>query len=165
MLSGASRRRWAWASAAVGLLLPAASCSPSESSAAGEGGSGVGCPVATTATVSTGTSTGGGGQDGGTTDGGAGMCDQCSMCGDATSGCIQCAEDGPCATQLGDCVLSDDCQAVAICLSACAEGSAECTQACSDQHKTGTPIYQSLFQCVICTSCPDACMTMQSGCS
>jgi hypothetical protein len=121
------------------------SCSKSEAS--GGGGS---------AAAGSGASGVGGGDDCDTTE---------TVCGDATSGCVACAEAHRCRSALNDCNTSIECGQYGQCIEKCAQGDDACTADCAASFPYGSSRYQELLDCVICKLCPVRCDASSSGCT
>jgi hypothetical protein len=98
--------------------------------------------------------------------GGGTQCGALTQCEDTDvqSGCISCAELGPCVDELNQCHMSEDCLQYGQCIKACGEGDDECTIACDNQFPEGSSAYASLLHCVICEQCPVSCDGPGSGC-
>jgi hypothetical protein len=116
-------------------------------------------------------STGGGGAGGTGNEGGFGgatvNCDakEANECGDATSGCIACAEAHACLDQLNMCNASQGCQTYGQCIEKCAQGDDPCVADCASQNGAGSALYQALLNCVICKECSLACVASASACT
>jgi hypothetical protein len=112
--------------------------------------------------ATTGSASGGGGFGGSDED-----CDSKeSNCGDATSGCIACAEASPhaCRNQLNVCNSSLECREYGQCIEKCAQGDDACVSDCASMFPYGSSTYQELLDCVICKHCPVKCNAPGSGC-
>lgn len=105
------------------------------------------------------------GNAGGSGGGGGGAdCSKETTCGDATSGCVACAEAGSCNTELNACNMSLECRQYGQCIEACAQGDDACVSDCASSSPVGSSKYKGLLDCVICKQCLVQCDGVSAGC-
>ncbi|WP_437819803.1 latent transforming growth factor beta-binding protein [Sorangium sp. So ce1078] len=82
-------------------------------------------------------------------------CDDIAVCGNDTSGCIACANEGSCADELQACTISDDCFFLTQCMVTCASDA--CVDECLDAYPDGLETYYNYDTCVNCEQCYYSC--------
>ncbi|WP_437692991.1 latent transforming growth factor beta-binding protein [Sorangium sp. So ce176] len=86
-----------------------------------------------------------------------GTCDNLRSCGNETSGCVACANEGSCADALEACVSNDECVYFRQCAVTCAKGDAACLSVCESQRPAGASMYRLYDRCVHCSECRISC--------
>jgi hypothetical protein len=86
-------------------------------------------------------------------------------CGDATSGCVACAEAFACRDELNACNNSMECRQYGQCIQKCAQGDDACTADCAASSPLGASRYGQLLECVVCKHCPVECDAPSAGCA
>ncbi|MCC6558501.1 MAG: hypothetical protein IT372_36655 [Polyangiaceae bacterium] len=86
-------------------------------------------------------------------------------CGWVGAGCIGCAVQGECATEMAACAAAGSgCSDFADCMAACAPEDSACADACSATFPAGAAAYIALATCTICEVCPNDCEASTAGC-
>jgi hypothetical protein len=89
---------------------------------------------------------------------GGGACDDSGDC----QTCQSCAQSGPCASESNACVNNQECLDYGGCYFDCADPT--CIADCASSYPTGSSLFTSYFQCVVCDACASDCEGVGSGC-
>ncbi|WP_437768624.1 hypothetical protein WMF27_12555 [Sorangium sp. So ce281] len=92
------------------------------------------------------------------------VCDNTSVCGDSTSGCVQCALAGNCSAALDACGVSDPCIFYLECTTVTCGLEPECVAECAETFPAGAALAHAVYSCVYCDECPNDCSGVGYAC-
>ncbi|MGK4006026.1 MXAN_6577-like cysteine-rich protein [Sorangium sp. So ce1036] len=84
------------------------------------------------------------------------VCDDSGVCGDGTSGCVQCAFAGNCKDELAACTNRPNCDSYVSCFRTCNKDQA-CEQACREGDPESAAIFDAALACAYCDECRNSC--------
>jgi hypothetical protein len=89
-------------------------------------------------------------------------CDGSDVCGDSTSGCIECALESTCGDERLACTDTLRCREYVSCILTCSTPG--CTSGCAATYPDGAMLYDAILACLYCDVCPTDCASVDYVC-